>query len=210
MLSEDELGAELAKRLREFVSDVEPSRELIISVDRKVRAARANKGVELSPRLRDRLMAVSVPVDGAVVVAIVALSGSGAAPAFAVTRGSDGTIREVAGVTGANARLRELDVPVTVVPMSAGCKNHIDLTYMAIGTKHETSIRVLPAEIPPDTTVLLAAEQIPAGRIEMAVGRVTGQAPSCVAPGTTGPGLPSSTTPMSRPVPAPKGAATRS
>jgi hypothetical protein len=204
MLNDDQLGAALTKRLRELVRDIEPSPELIDSVNRHIRGSRATGRSKLSRRLRTQLIAVVVPALAAVITVLILLSGSTVTSSFAVTRTPGGailvTIREIAGVTGANTRLRDLGVPVTIVPITTDCSSRLDLTYMAIGTEPETTIRIIPAEIPADTTVVLGAEQLSTGKIEMAIGRVTGGPPSCVAPGHTGPGLPGSTSPTNEPV----------
>jgi hypothetical protein len=197
MLNDDELIAALSERLRDLASGVRPSEDLIASVDRVIASGGATRQRGVPYRFHRRAFALSFPILAALAAAVLVLAGSGATASFAVTQGARGailiTIRQIAGVAGANARLRQLRVPVKVVPIVTGCPSHLDLTYMAIGTQPETTIRIIPDEIPPNFTVVLGAEQLSTGKIEMAVGRVTSSPPSCAAPGDAGPGITATT-----------------
>ncbi len=195
MLNDDELlGAALAKQLHALVSDIEPSPRLIERIDSEIREPRPTRLMWLPRRLRRPILVVSVPTMAAIAAAIIVLGGSEASPSFAVARGTDGavlvTVHDLQGVAGANAKLQELGIDnVAVVPIRADCHTRVDLTYTGIGTQHETTIRVTPSAIPPNTTVLLAAAPLSSGGVELALGRVTGPAPPCVAPGQSGLGI---------------------
>jgi hypothetical protein len=194
MLTDEELGAVLAERLQALVGDVQPSHALIERLDAEIIGAGAMRRGRRSRRLHRRIAAFSIPVWAAVAAAIVLLVGSNAQPSFAVTRSSDGfirvTIRDIEGVSGANKRLRELGVTnVVVVPMATDCSNHVELSYIGVGAQRPATVRLKPEEVAPGWTVILAAAPLAADKVELALGRVTGAAPSCVAPGKTGPGI---------------------
>jgi hypothetical protein len=190
VLTDAELGLALHDALGALVSRIEPSATLIervLAEPQPVRAARfARSG-------RRRFIAIPTALVAGFVAAIVFLTGSGVTPSFAVTSYSDGsvviTLDDLTGVTGANARLHQLGVRAVVVPITAGCTTKVDLTYIGISEHPQPKTRLIPSEIPVGTTVVLAANQIGANKIEMAIGRVTGTPPSCVAPGSAGPGL---------------------
>jgi hypothetical protein len=190
VLNEDELGVALHDALVTLVSTIEPSHTLMKRVLGEPQPVRATW---LAHSLRRRLIAIPVALVAGLVAAILFLTGSGVTPSFAVTRYSDGsvviTLHDLTGVTGANARLRQLGVRAVVVPITSTCTTKADLTYIGVAEHPGPSTRLIPSEIPAGTTVLLAASQIGANKIEMAIGRVRGTPPSCVAPGTTGPGI---------------------
>jgi hypothetical protein len=190
VLTDDELEVALHHALGALVSTIEPSRTLTERVLGEPQPVRA---VWLARSRRRRFIAVPTALVAGLVAAIVFLTSSGVTPSFAVTRYSDGsvaiTIDDLTGVTGANARLRQLGVRAVVVPITSTCTTKADLTYIGIAEHPEPRARLIPSEIPVGTTVVLAASQIGANKIEMAIGRVRGTPPSCVAPGTTGPGL---------------------
>jgi hypothetical protein len=131
-----------------------------------------------------------------IVVAVVALSGSSASPAFAVTSSPNGgvvvTLDDLTGVAGANAKLSQLGVRARVVPMTASCTNHLSVSYMGIAESPAPTIKLIPSEIAPTATIVLAAAQTGPNHVEMAIGKVSGPAPSCVSLSGVGPGLPAS------------------
>jgi hypothetical protein len=190
VLTDDELGLALHDALRALVSTIEPSRTLI---ERVLGEPQPVRPAWFARSGRRRFIAIPTALVAGLVAAIVFLTGSGVTPSFAVTSYSDGsvviTIDDLTGVTGANARLRQLGVRAVVVPITSTCTTKADLTYIGIAEHPEPSTRLIPSEIPTGTTVVLAASQIGANKIEMAIGRVTGTPPSCVAPGSAGPGL---------------------
>jgi hypothetical protein len=195
MLSDDELGAALGERLQEGVRDVSPSGDLLAALEKIADARGSRSPRSLTRRLRGRiLIAVPVPVAALIAAAVLILSGSQAAPSYAVTLEPDGsvhvTINQITGVAAANARLRQLSIhTIVVVPMSATCTSHPDLSYMGVAKRPAPDVRLIPTRLPPDTTIILAAEQIGPNKVEMAFGRITGGAPPCVSSRGTGPGL---------------------
>lgn len=190
MLGNDELGLALHDALVALVGNVEPSPGLVERVLGDPGPGRRERSLRSGRRW---LVAIPVALAGAIATTIVFLAGSGVAPSFAVTSQSNGsvevTIDDLTGVSGANARLRQLGVRAVVVPISPTCSTRADLTYIGIDEHPEPSTRLIPSQIPAGTTVVLAATQTGADKIEMAIGRVTGTPPSCVAPGSVGPGL---------------------
>jgi hypothetical protein len=190
VLADEELGLALHDALVALVGNVEPSPDLVERVLGDPGPGRVSRSLRSGRRW---LVAVPVALAGALATTIVFLAGSGVTPSFAVTSFSDGsvevTIDDLTGVSGANARLHQLGVRAVVVPISPTCTTKTDLTYIGIDEHPAPSTRLIPSEIPAGTTVVLAASQIGPNKIEMAIGRVTGTPPSCVAPGTVGPGL---------------------
>jgi hypothetical protein len=91
------------------------------------------------------------------------------------------TVRDLAGVSGANQRLREYGAPIRVVPIQAGCTSQMDLTYLSV-TRRPISVSLGLNTIEPGYTAVIAAEITGSNTAEMAIGRVTGAVPSCVAP----------------------------
>jgi len=156
-------------------------------------------------RARRRLRAVRRPVWlatgtglAAAVTATVLTLGS-AAPAYAVSRGPDGTVQvsvsAPAGVAGANAALRRLHVRVRVVPVRPGCPaistlprphlvHHPAISVGArqtAGGHRQVSVKVWGKHgIPAGATLLLAFST--RGHTDLgAGGLISGPVPSCVS-----------------------------
>lgn len=140
-------------------------------------------------------LAASVAALAAVLAAATIAITSGTAPsaAYAVTRGSDGTVHisiaELTGVSGANAELEKLGVAVRVVPVVAGCKASGEIVVPppppSLGTEiahAEAGIAVRPDLIPAGETVVLAAKQTGAA-VSLTYAFYRGAAPACVATG---------------------------
>jgi hypothetical protein len=192
MLSEDELTQALATALEELVAGVQPSLKLVVAAQRVPATSRMRR--ERRRRaLRRLLLSASLPVAGALSAMGLLLAVAAGPPSFVVRRTADGTIsvtlRQIAGVSGANRRLRALNARVVVIPITQGCTSHVSLSYMAVGSPLSSTVQISPAGIQAPWTVILAAKQIPGNGIEFAVGRVSGPPPACAAPGTTGPGI---------------------
>lgn len=70
----------------------------------------------------------AVVVIAAVIATSVTLAGGGSTPAYAVTQNPNGTVTltltEMAGITGANAELRKMGLPVLVVSTADDCRDH--------------------------------------------------------------------------------------
>lgn len=190
-MNDDELGEVFRDAMRTRLSEIEPSSKLIervtqIGEPRLVKASRNLRSVAW----RRLWLAIPIPVVGAIVALVLALSASEAPPSFAVVVKPGAvfvTVNNLSGVAGANARLRELAVPAIVVPMTKTCSAHVELTYL--GVRNQT-VRLTRRPLPARVRVLLAARQISPSKVEMAFGRVTGTPPKCVSSQATGPGLP--------------------
>jgi hypothetical protein len=125
--------------------------------------------------------------------AVVLLAGATSPPAYAVTSSADGsvtvTINQIAGISAANAQLSSLGVHAVVVPMSASCQSTVDVVRIGVSNPATATETVVPAMIPEGDTAILAAAQTSAGTVELALGEVSGAAPTCVQTGGSGPGL---------------------
>jgi hypothetical protein len=132
----------------------------------------------------------SVGLAGAVVLGANTI-GAGS-PAYAVTRGSDGTItvslRDISGVKGANEQLRKLGVPAVAVPMSRDCDAQVVPDDRARGQGPVTassgiggsgSVNFDAGSIPAGDTMVLAA-QASDQQVSLATTVVRGPAPACV------------------------------
>lgn len=114
----------------------------------------------------------------ALVLTLVLTAGS-SAPAFAVTRNTDGsvtvTLQELSAAPAANAQLAKIGVPVEIANVEAGCQQqgtraqvpqslypHI-LQVEAPTGPDSLSLTIDPAEIPVGDTLVLAATLSPAG-----------------------------------------------
>jgi hypothetical protein len=149
-----------------------------------------------------------VAVAGVAAIGIT-LVGGGSSPAYAVTQNSDGTVtltlNELSGIDGANQRLHQLGLPVTVVPLTTGCNAPVSAAPSApsmpkLGTNDVTfSVRDIPA----GDGLLVAvgsADSTPPVRngtaVSLAEQLIRGPAPSClpvvkIAPVPSGAPLPS-------------------
>jgi hypothetical protein len=122
----------------------------------------------------------------------------GGAPAYAVSRGADGTVlvsvTKPSGVAGANAALQRLHVRVRVVPVRPGCPSisslphprmvHHPAVSVGAGKPHgghrPVTVKVRGKGIPAGATMLLAFSTH--GRTSLGVsGWITGPVPSCVS-----------------------------
>lgn len=194
MLSDEDLRAGIRDALQELAEGIEPSPRLTRYVSglgrdsvRRMQRLRGRRGS------RRRWLAISAPAVAAVVTVAVLFGGATTAPSFAVTKGPNGsilvTLRDLTGVSGANQRLREYGAPIRVVPIEAGCKTHVDLTYLNV-TRRPATIRLTLDTIQPGYTAVIAAKMTGPKTAEEAIGRVTGAVPSCVAPEPKGYKLP--------------------
>jgi hypothetical protein len=140
----------------------------------------------------------------ACVVAIFATSGT--LQAYAVTRNTNGTytimINKIAtGVPALNAKLKQLGIDATAVPVTTTCTAPSDgvppliggsssLTRrpnMALSPAKVTagSARVVnldEASIPSGSRGVIAAYQSPSGQIDLSISTTTGRIPSCLNP----------------------------
>jgi hypothetical protein len=155
---------------------------------------------------RRRLPAVRRPVwlvTGAAGVAAAATAAvvtlGGAAPAFAVSRGADGTVQvsvsELSGVAGANAALHRMGIPVRVVPVRPGCRPmsslpHPHLTehpWVSVGSgigpggHRKVTVKMSHTGGVPAGSTMLLAFSTQGGTSLGAGGLITGPVPKCVS-----------------------------
>lgn len=143
-----------------------------------------------STALRGRLAAALAALAVAVaVVTITTTTGTAPSAAYAVTRSADGTVHvsisDLTGVSGANAQLEELGVPVRVVPVLAACREAGDIItptpLIGLAVAHaEAGIAIRPALIPAGETLVLTARQVEAA-VYLSYAFYRGPIPSCVA-----------------------------
>jgi hypothetical protein len=156
-------------------------------------------------RGRGRLRAVRRPawlatgaagLAAAVTAAVMTLGGG--APAYAVSRGADGTVQvsvsKSSGVAGANTALQRLHARVRVVPVRPGCPSISSLPHprmvhhlsVSVGTgkpqggHRPVTVKVWGKGIPAGATMLLAFSTH--GRTSLGAGGwITGPVPNCVS-----------------------------
>lgn len=200
-MSDEQLEAALRRAFQDAVSDIEPSHELRRRVDemganRRLSRADGWRPLRLSAwsRLRRRIIAGTVgglAAAGAAVAVLVSLTT--APPAFAVVVRPNGSIQitlyDLEQMGNLNARLRQLRLPVVVVPMTASCTVQVALTYIGT-TMHPAPQAVLQqTPAPSGWTDFMAAKQVGPNLVQTAVGQIKGPAPSCVPIGRYGPGV---------------------
>jgi hypothetical protein len=165
----EQLAAALREKLQSIFSHIDPT----VVFQARLECELAAEAAEIAARRKGyRALSASIPVLAVATAAALVLAASSSPPAFAVTRKPDGTVavtlREITAVGGANAKLHALGVSdVVVVPVMAGCKTQIALSYIA-------------TDSPAGGTVGSAAAQTQ-GQIVEALGKVSGPAPTCVA-----------------------------
>ncbi len=142
--------------------------------------------------VRGRLVAGLAALAAALAAATIAITtGTEPSAAYAVTQGADGTIHvsidDLTGVSGANAQLEKLGVPVRVVPVSVGCEASGEIVVPppppSLGTAvahAEDGIAVQPSLIPAGETVVLTARQV-GSAVYLSYAFYRGAAPACVA-----------------------------
>lgn len=138
-------------------------------------------------------------VAGAVAVAGLTAAGiglvTGGTPAYAVSRGADGTVtvsvRKISGVAGANAELRRMGVPVVAVPVRKGCTAQVredrHLPSPVYATSPSTSedqrnatFTLQLEHLPAGDTVVLGTQTLSDGAVVLALTVVIGPAPACL------------------------------
>ncbi|HEY5193879.1 MAG TPA: hypothetical protein VIJ39_08435 [Solirubrobacteraceae bacterium] len=162
--------------------------------------AMATPRVPRARRPRTPLAAAALALAAALIAAILIFTAGGrTTQAYAVTTNADGTvtvtIRQLVGVSGANAKLAKLGVPVTVATVKADCAVGRHSTRMAPQlfprVAHPTKVdgtvgmRIDPSLIPAGDTLRLAAEQVGNGTpaaFALQIALYRGPAPTCVRP----------------------------
>jgi hypothetical protein len=155
---------------------------------------RGSRRLSLLPTLRPRRLAGVLGAIAAVAVAVTVatVTSSTSSAAYAVTPHPDGTITvtigELKGVTGANAQLAKLGVPVRVAAVRAGCPAPTSIVPMTpalaatIAQGERQGILARPDLVPAGETLVLAARQVGAD-IFYTFALYRGVPPTCVSPG---------------------------
>jgi hypothetical protein len=148
----------------------------------------------------------AVSAAGAITAGALALGGAPAYAAYSVTEHPGGTVtvsvRDAAGVNGANAKLHRIHARVVVVPVRPGCPSIFSLPRPAPGRSSHLSVKVSrrlggrgsvtvrvwgKGGIPQGSTMLLAfsgplpGSHVAAGPALGAGVMITGRVPACVS-----------------------------
>jgi hypothetical protein len=121
---------------------------------------------------------------GVATAAVLALTATTSAPAFAVTDNADGTVtvtlKHISAISALNAELAHDAIPAKAVPLTATCPTRGVPHYMPAGTNPSTyTITIVPREIPAGYTAVLAASEHSSGQVELLQGAVPSPAPAC-------------------------------
>jgi hypothetical protein len=196
MSESDQLGEALRERLHAHVEDVKPSAELMATVD-AIPSAHTPARRRVLERLKHRRIALAVPLPiaalAAVAVIVFGASDATTSPAGAIRVLPNGEVRmmlsQLQDVAAANAELRRHHIHnMVVVPMTASCPYH-DWTYTAGFLNPSPVTMLLPREIAPGYTVVLAAKDVGHGVLVDAFNRFKGHLPTCASSHGTGPGM---------------------
>jgi hypothetical protein len=149
------------------------------------------------PRWRSVRLAASAAALASAVTAVLITTGASTPPssAYAVTVTPQGTIEvtidEMTGVSGANADLAKLGVPVKVVPVLPGCPlGKAILIPLSIEGKvvhgEGRGLAIQPNLIPPGDTLVISARWLGnSGVAGLTSALYDKDVPSCVRPGYT-------------------------
>ena len=135
----------------------------------------------------------AVAVASAIVaVTLTATTGTSPSVAYAVSQSSAGSvtvsIREISGVSGANAQLAHLQVPVRVARVEAGCSATtktvpISPTIVSDLVRYEgQALSIRPDLVPHGDTLVISARPIGTA-VGLNYGLFRGPVPSCVGQG---------------------------
>lgn len=130
-------------------------------------------------------------------VALTATTGTSPSVAYAVSQSPDGSvtvsIREISGVSGANAQLARLQVPIRVARVEAGCSATgktlpIPPTIVSdLALQEREGLAIQPKLIPHGDTLVISAKPI-GSAVGLSYGLYRGYAPSCVGQGDSNAG----------------------
>jgi hypothetical protein len=141
-------------------------------------------------------IAATLVLAGVLAASIAALTTSPSAPAYAVTRNSDGTvtvtIKELVGIEEANTQLEALGVHARAAGIEASCTTDlskfktlpippdIEGSLITLGHAASAPVTITPSVIPTGDTLLLTAQQIAPGFVAMGLKLFRGPVPSCI------------------------------
>jgi len=179
---------------------------------RRVQQRRGLAMLARAPRLALASCLASVV---AVVAVVAVFATTGTPPAYALTQNANGTytvtISDIAtGVPALNAKLQQLGIDATAVPVTATCSAPIQIggpgamterMEEALAPANNTSgseglFNLDPASIPSGSEGVIAAYQAPSGQIGLTFWTTSGSPPSCLNARTV---VPPSPTPNNQP-----------
>lgn len=144
-----------------------------------------------SRRSRLRIAAGIAAAIAAIAVAVVLMVNATTAtsPAYALTRNSDDSItislsNLTTGISQLNARLQQMGINYTVVPVTHNCSTSTPVLSAGPGNLNETITIGTKNTEPPGIDGFLAAEQLPNGRIGLGIGGMKPPLPTCFSPAT--------------------------
>lgn len=160
--------------------------------ERAVRRELSHARTSPRPRRgRFRVAAVSTTALAVIAAAVVFVIGAatGTPPAYALTQNADGSITITlsnlsAGIPALNARLTQLGINETVIPVTQNCPFTTPvLSGPGPGADLSQTITIGPgSDEPTGVRGYLAAEQLPDGSIGLGIGGMKGPLPSCFSP----------------------------
>ena len=142
-----------------------------------------------SQRRTLRLAAGGGTALAAIAAAVVLVLGAttGATPAYALTHNADGSITIslnslTAGISQLNARLQQMGINYTVIPVTKNCSTSTPVLAAGPGSLSETITIGTANTEPAGVKGYLAAEQLPNGSIGLAIGGMKAPLPTCFSP----------------------------
>ena len=144
-----------------------------------------------SRRRTFRLAAAGTATLAAIAATLVLVLGAttGATPAYALTHNADGSITVsldnlTTGISQLNARLQQMGINYTVIPVTPNCTTSTPVLSAGPGTLSETITIGTTNLEPPGVNGYLAAEQLPNGQIGLGIGGMKTPLPTCLSPNT--------------------------
>lgn len=143
---------------------------------------------------RSRRRTVQIAAAGSTAIAAVAAGAvlavsatTGASPAYALTQNADGSItisldNLTSGIAQLNARLHQMGINYTVIPVTPNCSFTTPVLGAAPGSLSETITIGAKNTLPAGADGFLAAEQLPNGYIALGAGSMRAPLPACFSP----------------------------
>jgi hypothetical protein len=143
-----------------------------------------------APRRPLRLAAAGSTALAAVAAGVVLTisATTGASPAYALTQNADGSItisldNLTTGISQLNARLQQMGIDYTVIPVTADCPTSTPVLSVGTGSLSEKITIGTKNTEPAGINGYLAAEQLPNGQIAIGIGGMKTPLPKCFGPG---------------------------
>ena len=142
-----------------------------------------------SRRRTFQLAAASTTALAAIAAAavLVVSATTGVSPAYALTNNADGSItislnNLITGIPQLNARLQQMGINYTVIPVTQNCSTSTPVLGAAPGSLSETITIGTQNMEPPGVDGYLAAKQLPNGQIGLGIGGMKAPLPTCFSP----------------------------